>query len=185
MRSLGADARTGAGAEAGLASGLAMRLQFHNTYKFECFGADGDLKWSEEVTNLVTDAGANDVLTQYFKGAAYTAAWYVGLASGATPTFATADTSASHAGWTEFAAYSQATRPTWTGGTASARSISNTASQAVFSINGAGGTVGGAFLISNNVISGTTGVLYGEATLSSARTLASGDTLNITVTQSL
>jgi hypothetical protein len=185
MTTLGGDAGTGMYATGTTQSGLDLGMRFHNVYKFECFDADGNLKWSEEVTNLVTDVGANDLLTNYFKGSAYTAAWYVGLASGASPTFATGDTAASHSGFTEYANYSQSTRPAWTGGTASARAISNSASQAVFSINGAGGTVGGAFLISNSTISGTTGILYGEATLTSARTLASGDTLNITVSLSV
>lgn len=183
MTTLGGDAGAGTHATGSANSGVVMGLNWHNVYKFECFDANGNLKWVDEVTNLVCDAGANDLLTNYFKGSAYTAAWYVGLTTGTT--FANGDTSASHSGWTEFTAYSQATRPAWTGGTASARSISNSGSQAVFSINGSGGTVAGAFLISNNTISGTTGVLYGEAALSSSRTLASGDTLNITVTLSV
>jgi hypothetical protein len=183
MTTLGSAANAGMQASTGAANAIALGLKLHNVYTFECYGADGALKWREDVTNLVTDVGANDLLTNYFKGSSYTAAWYVGLTTGTT--FAAGDTAASHAAWTEFTAYSQSTRVAWTGGTASARSISNTASQAVFSINGAGGTVAGAFLISNSTISGTTGILYGEAALGSSRTLASGDTLNITVTLSL
>lgn len=182
---LGGDAGAGASATSHARNDVAIGLTWHNTYEFECYDADGNLKWRDEVTNTVCDAGANDLLTNYFKGSSYTAAWYVGLVSGASPTFANADTSASHSGWSEYANYSQSTRPAWSGGTASSRSISNSGSQATFSINGAGGTIGGAFLISNSTISGTTGILYGEAALSSARTLASGDTLNITVTLSV
>jgi hypothetical protein len=184
MTTFGGAANAGTQASTDTKNAVALGLKFHNVYTFECYGADGALKWREEVTNAVMDTGANDMLTNYFKGSAYTAAWYVGIAT-MTTNFATSDTLASHAGWTEFTAYTGPNRPAWTGGTASARSISNTASQAVFSINGAGGTVGGAFLVSNNTIGGTTGVLYGGATLTSARTLASGDTLNITVTLSL
>jgi hypothetical protein len=183
MTTLGGAANTGTQASADAKNDVRLGLKFHNVYSFECYGADGALKWREDVTNLVTDVGANDLLTNYFKGSAYTAAWFIGLTVGTT--FANGDTAASHAAWTEFIAYSQATRPAWTGGTASARSISNSGSQAVFSINGSGGTVAGAFLISNSAISGTTGILYGEAALSSSRTLASGDTLNITVTLSV
>lgn len=183
MAQLGGNAGAGMSAVTSAADELGFGLKWHNVYRFECLDADGNVKWTEEVTNTVFDAGANDLLTNYFKGSAYTAAWYVGLTTGTT--FVNGDTSASHSGWTEFTAYSQANRPTWTGGTASARSISNSGSQAVFSINGAGGTVAGAFLISNSTINGTTGILYGAAALSSSRTLASGDTLNITVTLSV
>jgi hypothetical protein len=183
MTTLGGAANADTLASTGATNAVALGVKFHNVYTFECYDADGALKWREEVPNTIMVVGANDALTQYFKGSTYTAAWFVGLSTGTT--FSTADTSASHAGWTEYANYSQPTRPAWTGGTASAGSISNSASQAVFSINGAGGTVGSAFMISNNTISGSTGILYGGAALSSSRTLASGDTLNITVTLSL
>lgn len=182
MTKIGGSAGSGSRASGTMRDGLSVGVEFHNVYRFECFDADGNLKWVDETTNLVTTEGKNDLLTKYFKGSAYTAAWYVGLISGSSPTLAAGDTAASHAAWTEFAAYSQANRPTWTGGTASAGSLDNSASQAAFTINGGGGTVGGAFLISNNTKSGTTGVLYGEAALGTARTLASGDTLNITIT---
>jgi hypothetical protein len=48
-------------------------------YEFECFDKYGNLKWEERVKNLITNEGLNDVLNKYFKGSAYTAAWYVGL----------------------------------------------------------------------------------------------------------
>jgi len=34
---------------------------------------------NEHVHNLVMTAGKTDMITQYFKGSAYTAAWYLGL----------------------------------------------------------------------------------------------------------
>ena len=72
-------------------------------YMFECFDADGNLKWREEVHNLVCNGGLDDVLTKYFKGSAYTAAWYVGLKGTGTP--AAADTLASHGSWSELTGY--------------------------------------------------------------------------------
>src|SRR5205809_7403263 len=74
-----------------------------SVYRFECVGADGKVKWVEEVENLVVNAGLNDLLTQYFKGSAYTAAFYVGLKGAGT--VAAADTLASHGGWSEVTAY--------------------------------------------------------------------------------
>jgi hypothetical protein len=127
----------------------------------------------------ICTVGHNDSLTQYFKGSAYTAAWYVGLTSG-TPTLVAADTMASHSGWTEIANYG-ATRPTLTLGTAAAGSIDNTASKAVFTFT-SGGTIGGAFVVNNSTVSGTTGVLFATGTLSANRTVATTDTLTLTVT---
>lgn len=151
-----------------------------SVYTFECRDANDNLKWQEERHNLVTTVGLNDSLTKHFKASAYTAAWFVGLTTG-TPTFATADTAASHAGWVEFVAYSETVRQTLTLGTAAAGSIDNSASKAIFTFN-ASGTVGGAFVITDSTKAGTTGILYGEAVLSSNRSVVTGDTLTVTVT---
>src|SRR5438270_1917354 len=160
-------------------------IKFRNIYRFECFGPDGQLKWVEEVPNTVMTAGINDLLTNYFKGSAYTAAFFVGLVDNASfSAYATADTMASHAGWLESAAYSNANRPTLTLGTAAAGSIDNSAAKAVFNIN-ATATVLGAFVVTNSTKSGTTGTLYGAASFTGgSRSVLSGDTLNVTVTLS-
>lgn len=160
---------------------LSLRPKLKTIHHFECFDADGNLKWEESTENLVTTAGMNDLLTKYFKGSSYTAAWYVGLKGSGT--IAAGDTMASHSGWTEFASYSQSTRPALTLGSASSGSIDNSASQASFSITGSG-TVAGAFTATDNTISGTSGTLYGASDFGTSRTVASGDTLNVTVTLS-
>ena len=155
--------------------------QMSTAYTIECVGADGQVKWSEDFHNLVTTAGLNDLLTQYFKGSAYTAAFYVGV-TGATPTFAAGDTMSSHGGWTESSAYSQATRPALTLGTVSSGSIDNSASKAQFSINGTA-TIGGAFIATNSTKGGTTGTLYGGGAFTEGnRSVVSGDTINVQAT---
>ena len=128
---------------------------------FEAFDKYGKLKWREVVWNTVVNVGLDDVLDKYFKGSTYTAAHYVGLTD-STPTVAAGDTMASHAGWTEIQTYSEAVRQTLTLGTVSSQSVDNSASKAVFSINGTA-TVGGAFVTTNNTKGGTTGTLYGAA----------------------
>jgi hypothetical protein len=163
--------------------GAAMGIQFRNTYALECRDAGGNLKWTEEVRNLTTNVGIADVLGQYFKGAAYTAAFYVGLKGAGAA--ANADTMASHAGWAEIAAYSNATRPALTLGSVTGTttaSVDNSASKAVFNINGTA-TVDGAFVATNNTVSGATGTLFGAATFAGgSRAVQSGDTLSVTVT---
>jgi hypothetical protein len=154
-------------------------VSFKNTYKFECFDKDGNLKWTEEVHNIVVNAGLNDLLTQYFKGSAYTASFFVGLKNTGTPV--AADTMASHGSWTENATYSNATRPALTLGSVASQSVDNSASKAVFNINGST-TIFGAFVTTNNTVSGTTGTLYGVADFGASRAVVNGDTLNVTVT---
>jgi hypothetical protein len=159
-------------------------------YTMQCLDADGNLKWEARCPNLVVNVGLQDMNAQYFKGSAYTAAWYIGLyGAAASNNPAAGDTSASHAGWTEIVPYSNATRPAATFGTATTANPSvqtNSASPASFTIN-ATATVGGAFLISNSTKSGSTGILFSASdfTAPGDRSVASGDTLNVTYTFSL
>lgn len=159
-------------------------------FKVECFDKDGNLKWVSESHNLVVNVGLQDMNTQYFTGAAYTAAWYIGIyGPAATNNPAAGDTAASHAGWTEVVPYSNATRPACTFGTATTADpsvITNALSPAQFNIN-ATDTVGGAFLISDNTKGGIVGVLFSASDFQAPgdRNVSSGDTLNVTYTFSL
>ena len=147
-------------------------------YSVECRDAAGNLRWVEEVPNLVTTAGKTDLIERYFRASAYTAAWYLGLIAGASPTLVAADTLASHAGWTESAAYA-GNRPALAFAAASAGS--STAAAIVFTMN-ATYTVSGSFVCT--AASGTTGTLYSESAFSGVRSGVSGDTITVTVTQS-
>jgi hypothetical protein len=134
-------------------------------------------KWEEDVVNLVMTAGKTDIVDKYFKGSSYTAAWFMGLKG--TGTIAAADTLASHAGWSEVTPYS-GNRPAITWGTTSAGS--NTATAVSYSIN-ATQTVAGAFVCTVNT--GTSGILYSCSDFAAPRAVASGDTLNVTPTESV
>ena len=151
----------------------------------ELAGQRFELAWDGAFLNLVPTAGANDILGKYFTGNAYTAAWYMGLVDGATaPTFAATDTMASHAGWTENTAYSNAARPTLSFGTAASRSIA-LASAATFNINGTA-TIAGGFFTTVSTIGGTTGLLYSAGDFTGGnKSVASGDTLSISASQSV
>lgn len=148
-------------------------------YEVECYDKDGNLKWADSFDNLVVNEGLDDLLDKYFKGSTYTAAHYVGLKL--TGTVAAGDTMASHAGWSESTAYSDATRPALTLGTVASQSVDNSASKAVFNIN-ATATITGCFLTTNNTKGGTTGTLYGAGDFAASKSVSDGDTLNVTVT---
>jgi hypothetical protein len=164
--------------------------QATGVYHVECHDKDGNLKWTAESKNLVVNVGL-----QYMAGTGLTSvtqitAWYLGLyGSGATNSPAAGDTMSSHAGWTEVVAYSNATRVAATFATATTANpsvVTNTASPAVFNINGTM-TVGGAFLTSGSAKSGTTGTLFSAADFGSPgdRSVVSGDTLSVTYTFSM
>ena len=165
-------------------TGANENLTITGAYTVECFDADGNLKWSEAIKNLVVTVGKNSMLDEYFAGTTYSAAWYLGLVDGASsPTYNAADTMASHAGWSEFTSYSESTRPAPTWSAASSGSKATTATS--FSINGSG-TVAGAFMTTDDTISGTSGTLYSAGNFSGgSRTVANGDTLNVTYTATL
>jgi hypothetical protein len=147
-------------------------------FKVVCHAADGSVRWEDDLSNLVVTVGKNDLLNQYFRGSAYTATFFVGLK--AAGSINAADTMASKS-WTEITAYSNATRPAFTAAVPSAGSTNNSASPAVFNINGTA-TVGGCFIVTNNTKGGTTGTLFSATDFAVARSVLSGDTLTVTYT---
>lgn len=161
------------------------------SYTVECYAADGTLKWRDEYRNLVVNTGKSDALDKYFKGAAYTAAFYLGLVDGSSaPTYNSGDTSASHSGWTESTAYSNVSRVTASfgsasasgGGAGSAGTGAIVTSAAVFNIN-ATATIAGTFLSTSNSKGGTGGTLFSAGSFSGGnRSVVNGDTLNVTYT---
>lgn len=165
-------------------TGANETMSITGDYTVECIGADGNVKWSETIKNLVVTVGKNFMLDTTFSGSTYSAAWFLGLVNGGTsPTYNAADTMASHSGWTEFTSYSNATRPAPSWSAASGGSKATTATS--FNINGSG-TVAGAFMTTDSTISGTSGTLFSAGNFSGgSRTVASGDTLNVTYTATL
>lgn len=153
-------------------------------YLVECLDKDGNLKWTEDVENLVTTVGKNDLADKYFGGSSYTAAWFIGLIDNASYTaVAAGDTMASHAGWIEGVPYSDATRlaPTWGAASGGVKAAST---YVEFSIN-ATLTVKGAFMNSVSTKSGTTGILYSAAAFAANRAVVSGDKLRVTPTMTI
>lgn len=162
--------------------GAVMPRTYHT---LQCIGSDGQVKWEETIENLTVNTGLADMLTRYWKGANYSAAFYVGLKGSGT--IAAADTMASHSGWSEVQAYSQGARPALTFGAVSGTttaSLDNSAAPAAFGINAANTVVAGAFITTDSTKGGTAGTLIGASDFAASRTLQSGDTLNVTTTMS-
>jgi hypothetical protein len=179
---VGANVLKGNGTRDGLKGG--------GIFTVRCHDKDGNLKWEQKSHNLVVNVGLAYVNTTFFKGSGYTAAWYIGVygpASSNDPS--SADTMASHAGWTEVTAYSNATRPAATFGaatTADPSVIANSAAPAQFLIN-ASANVGGAFLTSGDTPGGTSGTLFSASDFAAPgdRVVQNGDVLSVTYTFSL
>jgi hypothetical protein len=176
------------GASVTVNNSVSASMMAGGVYHVQCFDKDGNLKWEDKAHNLVVNQGLKDMNDKYFSGAAYTAAWYLGLVTGpgSGTTFAAGDTLASHAGWTEFTNYSGSRGAvTFGAATTADPSVITNPSPVQFTITGAGGTVAGAFLAS--VSSGTSGILFSESDFQSPgdRAVVSGDVLNVTYQFSL
>jgi len=144
----------------------------------ECFNLLGLEKWQDISKNITVDEGLNDILGVYFKSGSATATWYLGL-KGTNQTPASGWNAAGiGTQFTEFTSYTEGTREEWVEGSVSAKSLSNTASPAEFNINGSG-TVYGAFIVSTNTKSGTTGIMWCCSDFGVSRPVVSGDLLKV------
>jgi len=132
-----------------------------------------------DAPNKVPNVELDHILATEFTSGAQITAWYIGLMN-ATPSVAAGDSMSSHAGWTEYTNYSQATRVAYTGVEGS-QAVTNSASPAIFTVNAGSTTCGGAFITSGSAISGSTGTLAAEAAFTGGnRSPANGDQIVVT-----
>lgn len=163
-------------------------------YHVVCRDKDGNVKWEEQFPNLVNAVGKELMLDTLLKGVSYTVVGpFLGLISGASPTFAAADTMTSHGGWTEFTNYTvggSAVRGTavfasaTSTGTTPSNVTTSAASAITYTITGAGGTVSGCFLVTGSGASSTqgntSGTLYSAGAFTTAKITTAGDTVSVT-----
>ncbi len=142
----------------------------------------GNLKSIECIKNIVTDEGLDKILNSLLHNGA-SATWYVAIIE--------SNTAPDHAMtyavpvYTESSAYDEATRPEYVEAAASSKSITNSASKAVFTIN-ASKTIYGAALVNVDTKGDTAGggVLLCYAKFATSKAVEAGDTLNVTYTLS-
>lgn len=180
------NAQDGAAAGAVMRPTLADFINPKGRFVAECYDEAGSLKWREEFDNLVTTVGKNKILDTALGNAAGGAV-VMGLKG--TGAAAAGDTQASHAGWSEVGGANAPTysgsRPTPSFSAASGGSKSTSAAVA-FSMTGAG-TVAGCFINVNGLATkdDTTGVLLSAGDFAASRTVANGDTVNVSYTLSV
>jgi hypothetical protein len=165
-------------------------------YTVECRDAAGNLKWEEQIPNLVVAVGKQLMLDTLLTGSGYSVVGpYLGLISGSTSTFAATDTMSSHAGWTEFVNYTVGGSPVrgtavFSAATSTGASPANVtsapAAAITYTITGGGGTIGGCFLVTgagaSSTQSNTSGVLYSAGAFATAKITTAGDTVSVTYT---
>ena len=162
----------------------AMSIQ--GFYHAVCYDVDGNVKWEDDIKNLVTTVGKNLTLDTILGNSA-AGAVVMGLKG--TGSANVTDTQASHAGWLEVGL---ANAPTYTGNRktpsfSAASSGSKTTSAAVnFSITSTG-TVAGCFINigGSATIDNTTGTLFSAGDFASSKSVVNGDSIAVTYTATL
>ena len=169
---------------------LEERQTVEGHYRFELTDSKGNVLWLEDVKNLIPTVGKGQLWTSGFIGTTV----YMGLISSVGySTIVVADTMASHAGWNEVANTGTntppygTTRPTETfSATTTGVIVSAAALSFVFTNSG---TVQGGFMVggagATNTVANTGGVLLSAGTLAVARSVLSGDTLNVSYSGTL
>lgn len=175
-------------------------MEAHGHYWLECRDAQGNLKWTDEIDNVVCTEGKNSILQNFLAGSAFTQTAYMGLitATGYTSapavgnTAASIATSASGNGWNEAPAATCAARQAPSFGSAAAGSISLSTAR-TFSIVGTD-TVKGIFLLvkssagatPTSTVANTTGAIYSAGLFTGGdKAVANGDTLSVSYSSSL
>ena len=179
-------------------SNMVDNMEAHGKYVAECYDKNGNLKWKDEIQNLVTTVGKNWMLDTALAGSGYTVVGpYMGLISsvgyGAGPDIA--DTMASHAGWKEVSATTYfptvAARLTTNGGWNSAATGAKAlTSTLAFSIITNAGSVKGAFLVTSTgavaTLGDTNGILFSVGLFSGGdKAVSVSDTLQVSYSASL
>ena len=155
-------------------------------YTAVCYDANGNVKWEEEIHNVVCTLGKNSTLDAILGNSAQGAV-VMGLKG--TGTAVAADTMTSHATWLEVGL---ANAPTYSGNrptpsfSAASGGAKTTASAVSFSMTGTG-TVAGCFInIGGSATKDTTtGVLFSAGDFSSSKSVVNLDTIAVTYTATL
>lgn len=161
-------------------------MTIHGTYHAVCYDKDGNVKWEEDIKNLVTTVGKNATLDTILGNVA-AGAVVMGLKG--TGASVAADTQASHPSWLEVGL---ANAPTYSGTrktpvfSAAAAGVKATSSAATFSITSTG-TVFGCFINigGSATIDNTTGTLFSAGDFSSSKAVVNSDSIAVSYSATL
>lgn len=171
-------------ASVGRGAGHNESVEMLGHYHVVCHDIKGNIKWEDDISNLVTTAGKSLTMDIVLGN---TAAGAVVMGLKGAGTALVGDTQAIHTNWLEVGL---ANAPTYTAPrktptfNASVSGAKTTATPVVFSMTGTG-TVTGCFVNigGSSTIDSTTGTLFSAGDFTGgSKTVASGDTLSVTYT---
>lgn len=175
-------------------------LGIEGTYHVECFDKDGNLKWADDISNLVTTEGKKYLLDLCFGTGTYSSV-YMGLISSVSYTnVLVGDTAAQingSNGWKESGTSTNypsiggtglRLAPSFNAASGTGQVDKATSAAVSFTIGATGGTLKGCFIVINgtSALGNTTGKLYSAGTFSGGdKVVSASDTLNVTYTTSI
>lgn len=165
-----------------------MGIEGH--YHAVCYDAAGNVKWEEDIHNVVMDLGRNLTLDTILGNSA-AGAVYMGLKG--TGTAVAANTQTSHSPWLEVGGANAPTysgtrkTPTFSAASSAASVSTKTTSAAVSFAMTSSGTVAGCFINigGSATIDSTANTLFSAGDFSSSKSVVSGDTIAVTYTATL
>ncbi len=170
-------------------AGQTEAVGLEGVYTAECYDAQGNLKWSDNIKNITTNVG-RAAMNDAYLGNTAGGAIVMGLKGAGTAVVG--DTQASHGSWLEVGLANAPTytgnrkTPTFSASTTANPAVKSTSAAVVFAMTSSG-TVAGAFInvAGSATVDNTTGILFsaGDFTAGS-KTVTSGDTINVTYTLS-
>lgn len=158
--------------------------KFKGEFIAECY-RKGELIWREKTHNLITDEGLNHILNVVLHAATQITTWYCCLVE--TDTTPAAGQTYASPTYTESTSYDETTRPEYVEANSTAKSTTNSANKAAFTIS-ATKTMYGASLVGGGTAPTTKGNTAGGGTLlcyakfSSSRAVVDNDVVNLTYT---
>jgi hypothetical protein len=159
--------------------------RFGGRFEVECFDKYGNLKWREDVHNLVTNQGLNHILNCVLHDGTKITTWYCCLVE--TDTAAAAGMTYATPVYTECTTYDEGARPAYNEAESTSQSTTNSANKAQFTIS-ATKTLYGASLVGGGSAPSTPGNTAGGGTLlcyakfGSSRSVVDDDVCNLTYT---
>ena len=178
----------------GMSAGSAVKeeCKVNGHYSLSCTDSEGNVLWTDEVDNVVTYVGQNEILNSSLAGSSYsvTGPYMLLISSASFSAVSVNDTMSSHAGWLEADSINapeySGNRPTVTFGAASSGAAAITPVSFVFTNSG---TVQGIAMTfgpsASNTQGATTGVLLSAGTLAAAQPVINGNTINASYTLTL
>jgi hypothetical protein len=152
-------------------------MNMNGYYHVVCTDSQGNVKWEDDIENLVVTVGKNATLDSIL-GNAGAGAVLMGLKG--VGTSVVADTMASHATWAEITAIAARLTPVFSAASGGSKT---TSTPTTFTMTGSA-TVAGCFIVlgGTTVPGNTTGILFSAGDFATARTVVATDILAVTYT---